>query len=153
MNKTQKYDLKEYVTINTDASYDHNGNGGYGIWIKSNFFTIKKEGKFNTPITDSNEAEIKALVNALYILSKNDQKFKVAVINCDNAVVRQIVNQHKIPNRFKKEGEQLLTYLQDYKISYAKVIKGHLSKTKWKSRNFVNNWCDKHSRTYKNKNN
>jgi ribonuclease HI len=146
---TKRFPSEEIVTVNTDASCDHKGSGGFGIWIKSNFFTIRKAGKFIGNISDSNEAEIKALVNALHILNQNTRKFKVLVINCDNAVVRSIVKTGKIAKRFKVEGEMLLEELKPYDIVISKYIKGH--KADYNARQFVNNWCDKASKAYRKK--
>jgi len=147
-NNNVKYDLKEYVTINSDASYDHSTKqGGYGLWIKSNDFLIKRSLIFKSKITDSNEAEIKAVTNALHLLSKRNERYKVLVVNCDNAVVRGIINKGYVPDRFKVEGNILLKYLESYDKSYAKHIKGHGSKKK--PRGWVNHWCDKQSRNYK----
>jgi ribonuclease HI len=142
-----KYNNGNTVTINTDASYSHlNKTGGYGIWIKSNYFIIKNSGKFKGEITDANEAEIKAVINAFEILSRNECKFDTVYVNCDNQVVRSIIRNKKVAKRFKVEGAMLLKYIQSYKKVIAKDIKGHSSgKT---PRDFVNNWCDNASRNY-----
>jgi ribonuclease HI len=145
-----KVENRDIVTINTDASYDCiNKTGGYGIWIKSNYFTIKKAGRFKSEILDANEAEIKAVINALHILITNERKFQLVVINCDNQTVRNIIINKSIPKRFEKEGIILLELMQSFKIIRAKRIKGH--QNDYNSRQFVNNWCDKASREYKRK--
>jgi ribonuclease HI len=149
MNKRHKtqYLSKDVVTVNTDASCDHKGSGGFGIWIKSDFFTIRKAGQFTGNISDSNEAEIKAMVNALHILNNNTRKFKLLVVNCDNAVVRGIIKTRKIAERFKVEGELLLEELKPFHQVRAPYLKGH--KEDKDARQFVNNWCDKASKVYR----
>ena len=146
----KRLDKEDVVTVNTDASYEPNRKtGGYGIWIKSNFFTIKKAGQFKGQVNDSNEAEIKALINALHILKKNPRKFKGLVINCDNAAARDIVNTGRVAERFKEEGNKLKELLKDYKFAKAKVIRGH--KDGHNARQWVNNWCDNASKEYRRK--
>lgn len=135
MSKVDKrFDSKDVVTINTDASFDlKKSTGGYGIWIKSDFFTIKKWGKFKESITDSNEAEIKALVNALYLLKQNKEIFRLVIINTDSKTVQGII----INKRFRKEGTKLLDLLKDYSKVRVKHVQGH--KTSYNSRQYVNN--------------
>lgn len=143
--KTEEYKSDpKLVTINTDASWDQKETAGFGIWIKSSFWTIKRWGKFKGPVVDSNEAEIKALVNAFYFLSERTEEFDTVVVNCDNKAARDIINKGKISKRFKKEGTQLKNYCKQYKKVYAKDIKGH--QKSHNSRQYVNNWCDEYSR-------
>lgn len=150
MTTKKRYDKEEVVTVNTDASWDPNLlTGGFGIWIKSDFFTIKKSGQFRGKVLDSNEAEIKALINALHLLQKNKRKFKGVVINCDNAVVRDIVNKKVVPERFKEEGKRLISLVAEYKFAKAKNIRGH--QNSHNARQWVNNWCDKASKEYRSK--
>jgi len=151
ISKKDVFGNPEAVTVNTDASYDPIAKtGGYAFWIKSDTFTLKDSGGFKGTITDSNEAEIKALVNALHYLEQKSRKdFSILVINCDNAVARDIVNKRKVSPRFVEEGSILLTQLSRFKMSYAKAIKGHQSCKD--ARHWVNNWCDRESRSYKKK--
>lgn len=153
MNK-KKFHLETVITINTDASYNPSDNsGGYGIWIKSDFFTIKNHGKFKSKIVDANEAEIKAIVNALKILRSKlisnsfPVRFNVLIFNCDNACARNIINRKKYSERFKHEGEMLLNLISGFDVSYAKHINGH--KKAINARQYVNNWCDKMSKKYR----
>lgn len=146
--RVQTYDTSEAVTINTDASFDPIlCTGGYGVWIKSDFFTIKRWGQFKGVITDSNEAEIKGIVNALALLKKNTRKFKLVVINCDNKTAREIIIRRKYNERFRVESEKLLEFLKDYEVVKVKSIRGH--KSSYNARQYVNNWCDMNSREYK----
>jgi ribonuclease HI len=155
MSERKPKNLASVITINTDASYDpKTKTGGFGVWIKSDFFTIKQAGKFKGEITDSNEAEIKAIVNALKILRSNlsannrsIQMFDTLVINCDNAVARGIINQKKVSQRFTVEGSMLLDLTSGFKKVYAKHINGHKASTN--ARQFVNNWCDQASKKYR----
>jgi ribonuclease HI len=145
-----RFPSTEIVTINTDASFDPKANtGGFGIWIKSDFFTIKKWGQFKGEVTDANEAEIKAVVNAFYILSKNTRKFSLVVVNTDNKTVQDIAVKKRLNERFKDEGAKLLEYISEYKVVRVKHVRGHQRSTN--ARQFVNNWCDEASRKYKKK--
>lgn len=138
---------KKYITINTDASFLMSKNiGGFGIWIKCDHFTIKESGTFKNSISDSNEAELKALINAIHIINKRKMFDHTLVINCDNQTVRQIINKGIAPKRFLIEIEMLKDLIKPYSEVYAKKIKGHCRGKN--ARQYVNNWCDTSSRKY-----
>lgn len=139
--------MEGFITINSDASYfQSKQEGGFGIWIKSDAFTIKVSGKFKGKILDANEAELKALINGFHLLENKNLYDKTVVINCDNMTVRNIVNHRRIPKRFISEGTMLIELCKKYKTVYAKRIKGHRSD--YNSRQYVNNWCDRASRQH-----
>lgn len=138
---------QKYVTINVDSSFNPGKQtGGYGIWISHSNFTIKKWGQLKGIITDANEAEIKGLANALYYLHQKKLFDHTVVINCDNSTVRNLVNREIVNDRFYTEGRAVLAYKKYYPKMYAKNIKGHVAGGP--GRNYVNNWCDTHSRAY-----
>ena len=150
MQKEDKiYPNDKILTINCDASWNPNKSiGGWAFWISHSSGRFKRWGEFKNPVTDSNEAEIKACCNALYFVmsGNNFNALKLIIINCDNSVVRDIINKKKINDRYKAEGNKLLDLCSKYELVIAKVIKGH--KTNYNPRQYVNNWCDEYSRKY-----
>lgn len=139
--------MRSYVTINTDASFIHSkGVGGFGIWIVCDEFVIKQSGKFKEVISDANESEIKALINAFHLIEGRLTNDYTVVINCDNKVARDIINGRHIPKRFINEAAILRSYSEKYKKVYAKHINGHRRGTS--ARQSVNNWCDQASRKH-----
>jgi len=138
---------EKYITVNTDASFSMvKGMGGFGIWIKCSSFTIKKAGQFAGAISDSNEAELKALINAVHLIKDRMLYDHILVVNCDNKTVRDIINKGIKTKRLSQEVELLNELVKPYKQVYAKTIRGH--KKSHNERQYVNNWCDKASREY-----
>lgn len=112
------------VTINTDASWCPNTKlGAYSIWITSDLGRIRTCGTFKTLCESSNDAEIKAIENAIFVLSKKIPKNIqcIVVINTDSMTAIDTLSIR-------------------YPMFQYKHVKAH---TKVKdSRSFVNRWCD-----------
>lgn len=121
---------KVICTVNTDASFNPQLNsGGYAIWIRCDDIVIKYWGKFQSMVTDSNECEIKAVVNALSLVLRHGIKCDAVCINCDNSTLRSAVNHKQVPKRFESEVKKLHELMDKFDRVYAKVIKGHTNKT------------------------
>jgi ribonuclease HI len=135
------------VTINTDASWcPKTRDGGYCFWISSPWGRFKKHGKLRLKPMDSTAAEIMAMVNALYFLSKHkDLKTCSKIIfNTDctfgiNYIERGKgkVEQWNYPvKRFKEIRSKLKADLE------FRDIKAHTQDLS-EARMWVNDYCDK----------
>jgi ribonuclease HI len=139
---------KKYITINTDASFCHKTKiGGYAFWIKSDFFTIKKQGHFNSLVDNSTDAELRCIANAIATLSvQNLGGYEyILVINTDSkGAVGWMKNpQNKTALICKLQLDNLLELTNCTFVKW-KHVKAHSNKDD--ARSFVNDWCDKMSR-------
>lgn len=139
----------KYCTINTDASVDpKTGCSGYAFWVVSSSFKFRGYGKFKSPIFDSNEAEMKAVINAMHLLCERDIScIEAVVVNVDNSTARHVING-KVKSFKSKTLDDTRSVLQEhcskFPKCYAKDIKGHTYKKS--PRHYVNRWCDEYSR-------
>lgn len=142
------------VTINTDASFNAQYKvGGYAYWIVYNGQRVKNGGLLKD-CQNSTEAEIKAIANALYKLTR--LKFKevfLIVINTDClpavdlitgksktevqgtndavAAIHSYITHLRIDNNVNKSNIEYVDY---------RHVKAH-TKARDK-RSYVNDWCD-----------
>jgi len=133
------------LTINTDASFSpKTKRGGYGIWICYRDYRHKVSGPFIGPLEDSTEAELKAVVNAFHIISSWDVEVKRIIVNCDNKMVRDLIDKKftTINIKYSKLNKLLHEYIEKYPLVYSKKIKGH-QRPELAARYYVNNWCDR----------
>lgn len=135
----------KYITINTDASYNHWKNvGGWAIWIAAPTYRIKMSGVFekSQPAT-SFLAEAYALANALYILQqkeKNNNRFTL-VINTDcKGLITNIQSAKKPKEIVRHIRKQLEPY--NYTMRHIKAHTRNLSTP----RSYINNWCDQQAK-------
>lgn len=138
-----------YLTINTDASFHpQSSSGGYGYIITHTEGRLYGKGKFEFEVTDSNECEFLALLNALKHLTSLSLSYDVVVINCDNETVRRVVNKATPHPKFREVSESILQLTSTFPKCYAKHIKGHINSKAPRHR--ANNWCDRASKDYRN---
>lgn len=147
------------VTINTDASFnDQYKVGAYAYWIVSDAYRIKYAGMLKE-CGRSVEAELKAIANALFRLTKSNNANNVNLIivntDCTNAI-EAIQGERKLKDKGCIDTiEHIHTYQRMLieangidKPTYSYIdyrhVKAH-SKEKDK-RSFVNNWCDRQAR-------
>ena len=145
-SKNKEYDIPRHrvVTLNVDscpAAQKING-GGWAVWITHNEGKLLAHAPFKVEVHDSNMAELMGVTNGLHLLEPYKEHFDMVIINCDNNLVRDIINKRKLSDKFKVVGEQMFDYLRGYKKSRAKTINGHQSNHN--ARQYVNNWCDEH---------
>ena len=139
------------ITINTDAGfYPREKFGSYAYWIKGNGMFFRGSGGFRDKCKNPQEAELKAIINAVTILLSNAPKFHFHKL---------IINRDCIHAKSSKDGsdlEKLLAKLIEkvrykckpsnpydgqYPFHEFRHIKAHThTNTK---RNWVNDWCDK----------
>jgi ribonuclease HI len=149
MNKVDKiYSPEQTVTINCDASYHPKlKKGGWAFWISYSEGSLKHYGVFNKEIKDSTEAELKAICNAFHYVQKRfGESIKMIFVNCDNEFVRSTIKRRIHSEKYKTETDLLLNYTSKYELIIVKEIRGHQGSNN--PRQFVNNWCDKYSRSY-----
>lgn len=144
------------ITINTDASFCPTQKvGGFAFWITSDIGRIKRMGGLKS-VETAQDSELKCLANAVYVLlnSKlNNGSINKIYINSDclwmfqsisyssgNKIGRYITHTiYKIFENNHKKGVELKTR---YELRH---VKAHTNKLD-KSRNWVNNWCDKNAK-------
>lgn len=147
------------VTINTDASFNYQYKiGAYAYWLVANGERIKKYSilkECEQPL----EAELKAIANALYRVTKSTWRgIQLIVVNTD---CKHAIEAIRGERNVKKKGcinaiEAIHTYQrmlkeanQIDKSTYSYIdyrhVKAH-SDTK-DSRTYVNNWCDNKARS------
>lgn len=133
---------KRFTTINTDAGFKPDGKAAFAYWIRSDKVTLKGSASLKPGIKNSNEAELAAILNAMYIVANNDylKSADIIVINCDNKQALRTLRENRI-NGYPK----YIDFFKEIKKKincpiYYKHVKGH-SRGK-KSREWVNNWCD-----------
>jgi ribonuclease HI len=138
------------VTITTDASFYHAENvGGFAFQIKSNDGLIKEWGALQGKIDNPTSAELKSLLNALYMLQQKDYKISILTINTDcKFIVDSMFNVKKswkpVTKKLVKKFKSYIDNL-DYETLKIKHVKAHTgdltNKVSW-----VNDWCDRKSR-------
>lgn len=141
------------ITINTDASYHaHIKRGSYAFWAVCNDFRLCKYGVFREDIMDPTEAEIKAIINAVYVcLKQRCAQITRIIINTDCLFVKLGWEGWKgLGNKAKAKWRPLIQKLRRICNEYnhnlsAKVevrhVKAHDNTDT--ARNWVNEWCDK----------
>jgi len=140
------------VTITSDASfYRKDKVGGWAFQIRSKDLFEKQFGPLKGHIGDATEAEMKSVLNALYLLKTKytDLKINILTINVDcEFIVKHMFNKNKKRKfRIKDLTNRISQYLEH--IDYAKLnikhVKAHTEDLS-EARKFVNDWCDRHSR-------
>jgi ribonuclease HI len=137
-----------WITINTDASFlpDHKV-GGYAVWISTSLGKIKIAHPFKGTLSSSNDAEFKAIINALYLIKPYNWELTGIVINTDSmntidAIKGKIPNDKDIQNNINIYN-QVIEEL-NVKQVVLKHIKAH-NNTKTPAY-WVNNWLDKQAK-------
>lgn len=154
------HSTKPTVTIFADASFDSNYKvGGWACWIKGDGFPATTRGAaIKDRVTDSSQAEMIAIANALHVAKgmgalrghifiQSDCLHALASIlmKCPTAKDRPIRGGHRIhkATQIKSHHEpvlrSILTNLEGITVSL-RHVKGHQDGTE--SRSWVNNHCD-----------
>lgn len=136
------------VTINTDASYNsHYKIGTFSFWIVSDAGRICKRGNLKGDVITSQEAEFKAVLNALhFLLEKSGWKYiNRIIINCDCQPVVDMINGSETQKWAKSYKSHFNSIKKKFKISIeARKVKAHSGIDQ--SRNWVNDWCDEQAK-------
>lgn len=138
-----------YTTVNTDAGV-RGEEAAVAYWIRSNKRWLTGSKALKTPNLSSNEAELIGIVIGLYYacLDSYLSTADIIVVNCDNQDALRRMRSGQVLDILKPYLEKIYSVIPKNKIKY-KWVKGHSRSDK--SRNWVNNWCDKEARKhYKN---
>lgn len=142
------------VTINSDASFSNRYQiGTYAFWIVSNLGRIKMSGQLHKLCKDSNEAEIKCILNAIHYVCNDlallTQSTRI-IINTDSLNAIHVLSNDKVNMKryhLHKKYVHLYTFYLKLKnkllgkeIYFSHVKAHHDTDTK---RSFVNDWLDK----------
>lgn len=138
------------VTVTTDASFYHQHKvGGFAFQIRYSDTLIKKWGPLIGKVSNPTEAELKSVLNALYIVKSKCDQVEVLTINTDCLfIVTSVFNEKKSWSTItKKLAKELRDYLSDInykelKIKHVRAHTGDLSTNV----SYVNDWCDRKSR-------
>lgn len=139
------------VTINTDASFTHKFNrGSYAMWIVSNQGRIKKAGMLKQEMKKPWEAEMQAIVNAVFVLRECGWEGIRKVIcntDCLNAIhlfqndVREIRYHSLLNKRSNKIVKRFISVVGPYReMIEFRHVKAHSGKND--ARSYVNEWLD-----------
>ena len=141
------------VTINTDASFHPKHKiGGYAFWIVCDEGRFSHSGILRKEVDRPEIAEMKCIINAIYILGiLNFKTIEKIIVNTDclNAI-----------HLFKKRKSSIKKYELEWGLDLANDLTNQLAKSKLSKvtiefrhikshqhtdtkRNWVNNWCDK----------
>lgn len=127
---------ERFCTVLTDASWCPNQKvAGWAAWIVCNDERYKRYDAFFEKVDTAHEAEIKAIINGLYIAKRVFQPDHYHVVSDCLAAMQTL--QGKTSN--KKWQEKMTEIVGTTRVTFAHV-KAHTS-TKDK-RSYVNNWCD-----------
>ena len=140
------------VTINTDASFMHeSGLSSYGYWISSANGRKKGSGLFNNLSTDSNDAEIKGIINALHVFFREkwlSRDIELIYINCDNQTAELTLSKNSV-KKYEKHYDLFIQILHSNSFNLKNIkflkIRGHQN-SKRGARYYLNNWCDREAK-------
>jgi len=145
--------MANVITIYTDASHcEKTQTGGWACWIKySKFETINASGFFKDKCFDSTEAEMKAIANAISIVTKRlKPKDTIIVVVTDSAMgMAYIKTGVKKPGKKYVENWAKKTAIADsIKRAVPSCCELRVNKVKAHSkedgkRSYVNNLVDK----------
>jgi hypothetical protein len=141
------------ITVCTDAghkNYNHQSVAVWATYIRTPSQTIHASGIISRPTKGSSHAELYAIANALYVLSRNYDlsKYKV-ILYADNLYALQnhrdgTLKRRKSDNR-KVYNKWIRPHIDKAKEFEARHVKGHLPKSQWgtsPARFFMQDWCD-----------
>lgn len=138
------------VTINTDASfYKRQQRGSYAFWAVSNKFKIIKYDILKGPCQRPDEAEMKCIINALYMVLPAEDSVRRLIVNTDSMNAIHVFEHDKeaikrwglhwaagLRNRYNK----IVGAYPDVAIEF-RHVKAHAGTES--PRAWVNDWCDR----------
>ena len=143
------------VTINTDAAFHtKEKRAGYAFWAVCNDWRLMKYGSIKDKVNDSNEAEMKSIINAVFVvLNQGGKKVSKIIVNTDSMNAIHVftkdcvlIDRYKLSHlrvfarRLNKIVNNINPALQ---IEY-RHVKAHTSTDT--ARQWVNDWCDQHAK-------
>lgn len=138
------------ITINTDASFHPDfKRGGFAFHIVCDLFVLKKSGMFQHVCTDSTDAEVKCIANALATLLAQRElpKLDWIHINTDSKHgINWIQNGHNPAGAFAKSLIQQLMKRTSCKTLKLRHVKAHSGVRD--ARSLTNEWCDREAKIW-----
>lgn len=142
--------MVNFITINTDASFcPFEKVGGYAYWIKGPNLSIKNSGVFKIKLPNSQDAEIKAVANALssILKLKSLPTADVLIINTDcYGSIEQIKNQSTEISILINDKIEKIKQVTGAKTLILRHVKAHVKIIDKKT--YVNDWCDKEAKKH-----
>lgn len=143
------------ICVNTDASFNKKAQvGTWAYWIVSNSGRLHGSGALKKSCYDSTEAEMKAICNALTVITEKPElmaKAKTIFINTDSMnAIHIFTDDKKAINKWglkKKNYEivrNLYRHLKNKKFLGKEIIFKHVKAHQGtdEKRTWVNNWLD-----------
>lgn len=151
--------MRNCITIFTDASLcTSTGAAGWGAWVKyGDGKTLQFSGAMKDTVKTSDEAELKAIVNALYMVTKHlfiAPGTLIAIITDSASAIVAIEKYHQRRNGIRKRDFDRIKHLHDIagqihslcpsgcELSIRKV-KAHVKKANQDNRTYVNCLVDR----------
>jgi ribonuclease HI len=142
------------VTIFTDASYSEKYHlGAWACFIRSDNLTIKKSGKVQQEVDDSNTCELMAIVNALAILERHRKLSDCRlIIKTDSLTTIKMIRGGTDKQGFSTALRYAVTRLSRVESFRFTHVKAHVFKREdpeyGKPQYSINRWCDIHARKH-----
>lgn len=135
-----------FTTLNTDAGVKE-GKAAIAYWIRSNQIWVTGSQALKQADLCSNRAELSAIIIRLSKITENEylRTADIIVVNSDSKTALGWMKDGSYPDFYKSYVDNIYKVIPKNKIRF-KWVKGHSKNTK--SRNWVNNWCDKQVRKH-----
>lgn len=133
------------ITVSVDTSY-LSGKAACAYYIKHEKFVVK-DSEYLGDCEDNNLAEYYGVLRALRRLNveKRDREIRTVYITCDN-----MYTVNRLKSEIETSSGESMEYLSEYTEVIVQHVKGHLPSVA--PRLWVNNWCDRESRSCLNRN-
>lgn len=126
----------KFCTVLTDASWcPHEKVAGWACWIVCNGERFKKYDAFYEKVESAREAEIKAIINGVFIAKRVFAPEAYHIVSDCMDAMRALQGQ----SSDKQWQDKLTSIIGSARISF-KHVKAHSSTND--KRTYVNNWCD-----------
>jgi len=142
------------ITLFTDASHCHKTKiGAYAIWAKANGNTLRHSGVFKQKSADSADAELKAVINGVFVvLSVMQPAAGSRIIAQSDCLLAIRLLENPKPPKKKATRDKVSSIITEFRKRVAasgvsvefRHVTGH--KGNVTTRNAVNTWCDNECR-------
>lgn len=135
------------TTIYVDASFCTNPvkAAGWACWIKNGFGTWRYSGRFKKDVATSTDAEMLAIINAVYVARKVAQTTHYHIVSDCLGAIHILQGMGKYTKRRAKLRRTFLGILSEAKFTFAHV-KAHTSNSD--PRSWVNRYCDQEAKRH-----
>lgn len=146
------------ATINTDASFSPEfKRASFAFWITSNLGRVQYSGVFQREVTNSTEAELMAIINAVHVLAKmRYEDVTTIIINSDSLHSLQALRDSYTKTARKRESklkdlvDRFFVCINESSLKGVKMsfrhVKAHNDTDS--KRTWVNEWCDSEAKRW-----